>query len=52
MTYESKIRKVGTSNGFIIPSMALKMLNLKEGDKVDLVIEEDGIKIVKKIIKD
>ena len=45
-----KVQKWGNSNGIRIPKVFLEALNLKSGDSVSMVREEDKI-IIKKIAK-
>jgi len=52
MIFFSKIRKIGNSKCFIIPKLIIEALNLKENDEVEVIVEENGIRINKKIIKD
>lgn len=42
MTFELKIRRVGNSLGIIIPSDALALLNVKEGDGLFLTEAGEG----------
>ena len=42
MTLELKIRRVGNSLGIIIPSEALSLLNVKEGDLLYLTEAAEG----------
>lgn len=44
MELELKIRKIGTSNGVIIPSYVLKYLNKSSGDTIKLEIKEEDNK--------
>lgn len=39
------IRKIGNSEGVILPKEALARLNLKEGDKLDMVETGDGFSL-------
>ena len=45
-----KVQKWGNSNGIRIPKVFLEALNLKSGDSVSMVREEDKI-IIKKIAR-
>lgn len=40
------IRKIGNSEGVIIPRETLGRLNLKAGDKLTLIEGKDGIRLV------
>lgn len=40
MELELKIRKVGTSNGVIIPAYVMKYLEKKDGDTIKIKITE------------
>lgn len=42
MTFELKIRRVGNSLGVIIPTEALALLNVREGDQVFLTEAAEG----------
>lgn len=41
------IRKIGNSEGVILPKEALDRYGLATGDKVDIVATDDGIRLVK-----
>lgn len=43
-----KIRKIGNSMGILLPKDALSLLNLKEGDEIDL---EPKNKLIELILK-
>lgn len=43
ITMEAKIRKLGNSLGIILPKQILDVLDLKEGDKIDLNTKEGEI---------
>ncbi|USG61399.1 AbrB/MazE/SpoVT family DNA-binding domain-containing protein [Sneathiella marina] len=45
--FETKLRKTGSAVGATIPAEFLRQLNMQAGDKVNVRIEENGIKIVK-----
>jgi len=39
------VRKIGNSEGIIIPKDALARLNLKEGDKLEIIETHDGFSL-------
>jgi putative addiction module antidote len=40
------LRKIGNSEGVIIPKEVLERLNLKSGDSLTIVEQKDGIRLV------
>lgn len=45
MEFERRIRKVGNSLGFNLPAEMLRELDIKEGDKIFLSVENNSIVI-------
>lgn len=43
---KTKLRKIGTSLGIIIPATIIEKHGIKEGDEISLFEEEGGIKIM------
>jgi putative addiction module antidote len=41
-----KIRKIGNSEGIIIPKEMLDRLGVQMGDEVTIVLQDDGLRIV------
>ena len=47
MTVTTKLRKVGTSTGVILPKELLDKIGLVSGDQVSLIETCDGVKLAK-----
>lgn len=45
-TNKAKIIKIGTSLGIIVPAITIKKYNLKEGDYLEIVEEENNTKFI------
>lgn len=44
---DSEIKKIGNSKGIVIPASVIKMLNLKEKDKVEIKVVDNQIILTK-----
>lgn len=40
------IRKIGNSQGVILPKELLSRFGLKEGDRLSLVVDADGLRLI------
>lgn len=41
------VRKIGNSDGVILPKEALELYGLETGDRLDVIATADGIRLVK-----
>lgn len=48
MDYNTHLKKIGNSTGVIIPSVIAKMIDYKQGDKINIRINEDKSITIKK----
>ena len=48
LKFNGKIIRIGTSKGLIIPKVILDLYKFDKDDEVELIVEQDGIKIKSK----
>lgn len=45
LKFNGKIIRIGTSKGLVIPKVILDLYKFEKDDEIELIVEQDGIKI-------
>ncbi len=48
LKFSGKIIRIGTSKGLVIPKVILDLYKFEKDDEIELIVEQDGIKIKSK----